>query len=73
MAPEEALDEVDERVFQYIKRYDFEQYAWDSAAAAAALGVSVTRIYHAIHKLQFHKRREFFVYFKDGGLRIQTE
>jgi hypothetical protein len=73
MAPEESLDEVDNRVFEYIKRYDFEQYRWDTAAAAAELGVSVTRIYQAIHKLQYHKRRELFVYFKDGGLRIQTE
>jgi len=70
---EETLDEVDERVFDYIKRYDFEEYPWDTAAAAAELGLTVARVYQALHKLQRHKRRELFVYFKDGGLRIQTE
>jgi hypothetical protein len=73
MAPEESLDEVDERVFEYIKRYDFEEYPWDTAAAAAELGLSVTRVYQALQKLQRHKRSELFLYFKDGGLRIQTE
>ncbi len=73
MAPEETLDEVDERVFAYIKRYDFEEYPWDSATAASELGLTVTRVYQALHKLQRHKRREIFLYFKDGGLRIQTE
>ena len=43
------------------------------AAAAEKLGLSVARVYQALHNIQRHRRRELFVYFKDGGLRIQTE
>jgi len=73
MVSEDSLDEVDLRVFEYIKRYDFEEYPWDTAAAAEKLDLTVTRVYQALHKIQKYKRHELFVYFKDGGLRIQTE
>src|SRR5690242_2733507 len=73
MAPEEALDELDERLLAYVKAYDFEKYPWNTEEAAAELGVPTTRVYQSLSKLQKVKKRELFVYYRDGALHIQTE
>jgi prolyl-tRNA editing enzyme YbaK/EbsC (Cys-tRNA(Pro) deacylase) len=73
MPAEEALDEVDERVLDHMKKYDFVKYAWSSEEAAAELGVEVDRIYQSISKIQKLKKREVYVYYKDGAVHIQTD
>jgi hypothetical protein len=73
MAPEETLDDLDERLLAYIKSYDFEKYPWNTEEAAAELAVPASRIYQSLSKLQKLRKRELFVYYKDGALHIQTE
>ncbi len=73
MAADEPLDEVDERVWAYIRAYDFEKYAWNTEEAAAELGIAPTRVYQALSQIQKVKRRQIFLHFRDGGIHIQTE
>lgn len=73
MASEEDLDETDRRVLEFVKSYDFETYPWNTAEAAAELGLAPTRVYQALTRIQKFRRSEVFVYFRDGGIRIQTE
>lgn len=73
MADDEALDEVEERLFAFIKAYDFEKFPWNTAEAAAELGVPTARVYQALSRIQKIKRREVYVYYRDGALHIQTE
>ena len=73
MPVDEAMDEVDERLLTYMKTYDFVKFPWSSEEAAAELGVDVSRIYQAVSKIQKLKKREVFVYYKEGAVHIQTE
>jgi Mn-dependent DtxR family transcriptional regulator len=73
MATGEPLDDVDERLLAYIKSYDFEKFPWNTEEAAAELGVTASNIYQSLSKLQKLRKRELFVYYKDGALHIQTE
>ena len=73
MPADDAMDEVDERLLTYMKTYDFVKFPWSSEEAAAELGVEVGRIYQSISKIQKLKKREVFVYYKEGAVHIQTE
>lgn len=73
MAGEETLDEVDERVFAYIKAYDFVKFPWSTEEAAAELSLDANRVYQSLSRIQKLKRREVYVYYKEGSLHIQTE
>ena len=73
MAGDEALDEVDERVLTYIKAYDFVKFPWSTEEAAAELRLETSRVYQSLSRIQKLKRREVYVYYKDGALHIQTE
>lgn len=73
MAGDETLDEVDERVLAFIKSYDFEKYPWNTAEAAAELGLPVPRVYQSLTRIQKLRRKDVFVYYHEGGIHIQTE
>lgn len=70
---DDALDETDLRVLEFIKSYDFEAYPWSTAEASNQLGLPAERVYQALSKIQRFKRDEVFLYFRDGAIRIQTE
>lgn len=72
MPPADTLDQAEERLLAYIKSYDFEKFAWNTAEAAAELGLSTADVYKGLSKIQKLKRSEVFIYYKDGALRIQT-
>ncbi len=72
MAPANALDEAEERLLAYIKSYDFEKFGWNTAEAAAELGLTTAQVYQGLSKIQKLKRSEVFVYYRDGALHIQT-
>ena len=73
MADDEGLDADDERVLSYIKAYDFVKYPWSTEEAAAELGLDATRVYKALSKIQKYKKREVYVFYKDGALHVQTD
>ena len=73
LVPDAAgLDPSEERLLAYIKSYDFEKFGWNTAEAAAELGMTAPQVYQALAKIQKLKRGELFVYYKDGALHIQT-
>ncbi|HKZ59727.1 MAG TPA: hypothetical protein VJ547_07770 [Candidatus Thermoplasmatota archaeon] len=72
MPPPDALDESEERLLAYIKSYDFEKYGWNTAEAAADLGMTTAQVYQGLSKIQKLKRAELFLYYKDGALHVQT-
>lgn len=67
------MDELDERLLAYMKAYDFVKFAWSSDEAAAEMGVEVARVYQSIAKIQKLKKREVYVYYREGSVHIQTE
>ena len=73
MAGDEALDEVDLRVLTYMKAYDFVKFPWSTEEAAAELGLETARVYQSIGRIQKLRRKEVYVYYKEGALHIQTE
>ena len=70
---EEGLTELDRRVYEYIKLNDFETNKWSTKDAARSLGVDESAIYESLANLTKYMKDKVWIYYKDGGLRIQTE
>ena len=70
---EEGLTEMDRRVYEYIKLNDFETNKWSTVDAARSLGVEESAIYEALSNLTKYMKDKVWIYYKDGGLRIQAE
>jgi len=70
---EEDLTEFEKRLFRYIAERDFESNPWSTPKAAEELGVEEKEIYEALSNLQKHMKGRFYIYYKDGALRIQAE
>ncbi|MEM2869272.1 MAG: hypothetical protein QW379_02465 [Thermoplasmata archaeon] len=70
---EEELTEAERRVFDYIRTRDFESKPWSTPEAARALGMEERAIYEALSNLAKHMKGRFYIYYKDGGFRIQAE
>ena len=73
MAPDEALDADDERVLAYMKAYDFVKFPWSTEEAAAELGLDTSRVYQSMSRIQKLRKREVYLYYKDGSLHVQTD
>ena len=69
----EDLTELDRRVYEYIKRYDFETYKWNTPAAARELGATEQEVYQALCNLAKHVKDNIWIHYKDGGIRISAE
>ena len=70
---EEGLTELDRRVYEYIKLNDFEANKWSTKDAARSLGVDDSAIYESLANLSKYIKDRVWIYYKDGGLRIQAE
>lgn len=70
---EEGLTELDRRVYEYIKLNDFETNKWSTVDAARSLGVDESAIYESLANLTKYMKDKVWIYYKDGGLRIQAE
>ena len=70
---QENLTELDMRLYQYIKLNDFETNKWSTPDAARSLGVEESEIYESLANLSKHMKDKVWIYYKDGGLRIQAE
>ena len=67
------MSELDKRLYAYIKLNDFETNKWSTPDAARSLGVNESEIYESLASLSKHMKDKVWIYYKDGGLRIQTE
>jgi predicted transcriptional regulator len=70
---QEDLTELDMRVYQYIKLNDFATNKWSTPEAARSLGVEESEVYQSLANLSKHLKDKVWIYYKDGGLRIQAE
>jgi predicted transcriptional regulator len=70
---EEGLTELDRRVYEYIKLNDFDTNKWSTKDAARSLGVDESAIYESLANLTKLLSDKVWIYYKDGGLRIQVE
>ncbi|MGQ9582979.1 MAG: hypothetical protein ACUVV6_05625 [Thermoplasmatota archaeon] len=70
---EEELTEADRRLFEYIKGRDFESRPWSTPEAARALGMEERAVYESLSNLSKHMKGRFYIYYKNGALRVQAE
>lgn len=70
---QEDLTELDMRVYQYIKLNDFATNKWSTPEASRSLGVEESEVYQSLANLSKHYKDKVWIYYKDGGLRIQAE
>jgi predicted transcriptional regulator len=70
---EADLSESDKKVFDYMLGKDFEANPWSTPDAAQALGLDEKTVYEALSNLSKHMKGRFYIYYKDGALRIQAE
>ena len=71
--PEEDLTEADRKLFEYLRTHDCETRPWSTPTVAAALGMEEKQVYEALSNLAKHMKGRIYLYYKDGGLRIQAE
>ena len=67
------MSELDRRLYEYIKLNDFETNKWSTPDAARSLGVKESEVYESLSNLSKHMKDKVWIYYKDGGLRIQAE
>lgn len=73
MADEEALTPVEEKLWKYVKEYDFEGNPWSTPSAAKELGMEEQEVYDALSEVVKKKKGELYMYYKDGAIRLATE
>jgi len=71
--PEEDLTENDRKLFEYLRSGDFEAKPWSTPDAARTLGMEEKSVYESLSNLSKHMKGRFYIYYKEGGLRIQAE
>ena len=70
---EEELTEADRKLFAYIRGGDFETKPWSTPDAARATGLEEKQVYESLSNLSKCMKGRIYIYYKDGGLRIQAE
>jgi|MudIll2142460700_1097286.scaffolds.fasta_scaffold1936700_2 hypothetical protein len=73
MVEEEPLNEKEQRLWEYIKSYDFVGHTWSTPNAAAKLGWAEDDVYQVLSDLIKKMKGKLYIYYKGGGLRIATE
>ena len=69
----EQLSDLEERLFEWLRRSDFETVAWSTAKAAKAFKVKQDQIYDALAALTKKKSKNIQIYFQDGNLHVAAE
>ena len=69
----EEITDFDKRLFEFLKKGDYEKTPWSTPVAAKELGVEEKEIYESLCRLQKHMKGHVYIYYRDGALRIQAE
>ena len=69
----EELTEKERKLFEYVKEGDFETEKWSTPKASEDLGMEEKEIYEGLCTLQKELKGRFYIYYRDGGLRMQAE
>ncbi|MBM4248879.1 MAG: hypothetical protein FJ149_05505 [Euryarchaeota archaeon] len=70
---EDELTDCDRKLFEYIRAGDFQTTPWSTPEAARATGLEERQVYESLSNLAKHLKGRIYIYYKDGGLRIQAE
>ena len=70
---EADLNETEKKVFEYVKAGDYETNMWSTADAAKNMGITEDEAYHALAELSKKMKGKFWIYYKNGGLRMLAE
>lgn len=73
MVDDEPLNEKEQRLWEYIKSYDFVGHTWSTPNAAAKLGWAEDEVYQVLSDLIKKMKGKMYIYYKGGGLRIATD
>ena len=73
MVDEEPLTKNERRLWEYIKKYDFEANPWSTPEASKALKMSEGDIYAGLAEVNKKVGDDMYIYYKDGGIRLATE
>ena len=67
------LTELEMRLFEWIRQYDFETIAWSTPKAAKSFGVTQNQIYDTIASLTKKVPTKTQVFYKDGNLYLAAD
>lgn len=70
---EEDLTEPDRKLFEYIRGKDFVTKPWATPEAASALGTTEEEVYKSLSNLAKHMKGRFYIYYREGALRVVAE
>lgn len=70
---EEDLTEADRKLFDYVRTHDCESKPWSTPNVSKELGMEEKQVYESLSNLSKCMKGRIYIYYKDGGLRIQAE
>jgi hypothetical protein len=73
MADEEPLTDDEARLWEYIKKYDFEGNPWSTPEASKALKMNEEDVYKALAEVNKKVGDDLYIYYKNGAIRLATE
>ena len=69
----EELSLLERRLYEWIKKSDFESVPWSSQRAAEAFDVSEDQIRENLASLTSKIPNNIYVHYKDGAIRVAAE
>tara|TARA_B100001750_G_scaffold248234_1_gene277637 strand:- start:534 stop:752 length:219 start_codon:yes stop_codon:yes gene_type:complete len=69
----EELSLLERRLYEWIKKSDFESVPWSSQRAAEAFDVSEDQIRETLASLTSKIPNNIYVHYKDGAIRVAAE
>ncbi|HJM19889.1 MAG TPA: hypothetical protein QF802_05485 [Candidatus Thalassarchaeaceae archaeon] len=69
----EDLNKLERRLYEWIKKSDFETVPWSSQRAADAFDVSEDEILEALAALTSKIPHNIYVHYNDGAIRVSAE
>ena len=69
----EDLNKLERRLYEWIKKSDFETVPWSSQRAADAFVVSEDEILEALAALTSKIPHNIYVHYNDGAIRVSAE
>ncbi len=70
---DEELTKDEERLWKYIRKHDFEDNPWSTPDAAKELKMKEDDVYKTLSGLLEKRKEQVYIYYKDGGIRLQTD
>lgn len=69
----DELSELENKVYEYAKKNDFETKPWSTRDAARAIGSTEKEVYEAMSELSRKAKNNFWIFYKDGSLRVAAD